>query len=52
MDAVVRVFALGLMVVVLIIAAGSLVIAATIPLGNWLQRRRGDADASEDASAS
>lgn len=42
--------AIGLMVIVLIIAAASLVIVATIPLGSWLQKRR-DARTNSDPSA-
>ena len=37
-------FAIVLMVIVLIIAAASLVIVATIPIGNWLLRRRASVD--------
>lgn len=48
MSAILGVLAIGLMVMVLIIAAGSLVIAATIPLGKWLERRREGSDASGD----
>ena len=46
---IVGIFAIGLMAVVIVIAAGSLIVAATIPIGNWLQKRR-DARANAPSS--
>lgn len=40
MSTAIGVFAIGLMVIVLIIAIFSLVVAASIPVGRVLQRRR------------
>jgi len=40
MSTAISVFAIGLMVVVLFIAIFSLVVAASIPVGRLLQRRR------------
>lgn len=40
MGALVGFLAIALMVIVLIIAVGSLIVAATIPIGRFLERRR------------
>jgi len=40
MNTVIQVFAIGLMVIVLFIAIFSLIVAATIPIGRFIQRRR------------
>jgi len=40
MSSLLGILAIGLMVMVLIIAAGSLIVVATIPIGRWLERRR------------
>jgi hypothetical protein len=40
MSSVLGIFAIGLMVIVLVIAAASLVIVGTLPFARWWQRRR------------
>ncbi len=42
MSSVIGVLAIGLMIVVLVIAAGSLVVVAIIPIARFLERRQQD----------
>lgn len=42
MSAAIGILAIGLMVIVLVIAAGSLVVVAIIPIARYLERRQQD----------
>lgn len=42
MGSVIGIFAIGLMIIVLVIAAGSLVVVAIIPVARFLERRQED----------
>ena len=48
MGSVIGVLAIGLMVIMLVIAAGSLVVVAIIPVARFLERRQEDHPTSSD----